>query len=49
MLGGEGGHEVREDRHILRPGICEVRLIDLLHGTVDDLSLIHISPGNTKT
>ena len=39
MLGGEGGHEVGEDRHILRPGICEVRLIDLLHGPVNDVFL----------
>ena len=44
MLGGEGCHEVGEDRHILRPGIREVRLIDLLHGTVDDGFLDGLQP-----
>ena len=44
MLGGEGGHEVGEDRHILRPGICEVRLIDLLHGPVNDGFLDSLQP-----
>ena len=44
MLGGEGCHEVGEDWHILRPGVREVRLIDLLHSTVDDGFLDSLQP-----
>ena len=35
VLGGQGGVEVGEDRHLLRAGVCQIGPVDYLHGPVD--------------
>ena len=37
-------HQVAQDGHILRPGVCEVGLVDLLHRPVDDRFLDGLQP-----
>ena len=37
-------HQVAQDGHILRPGVCEVGLVDLLHRPVDDGFLDGLQP-----
>ena len=36
VLGLQRLHQVAQDGHILRSGVCEVGLVDLLHRPVDD-------------
>ncbi len=44
VLGQQGVHQVAQNRHILRPGVGKVGLIDHLHRPVDDRFLDGLQP-----
>ena len=45
MLGQQDVHQVSQNRHILRPGVSKVGLVDHLHRPVDDGFLDGLQPG----